>query len=163
MPNLYIPRVLSDHLHPMLQHFFPARRGVFQDDNADIHRTIAVTQWFDEHDTDVIHMSWPSESPDLNPVEHLWDILKQHLRQRFPPPSNRSELMTSLWKNGSPFLLQNSRRWWTLCHSTYRPYWPHVEAQHPIKWLYIGVSNFLSTTCRLLFLTETVEINKYSL
>ena len=26
--------VLSDHLHPMLQNFFPTERGVFQDDNA---------------------------------------------------------------------------------------------------------------------------------
>ena len=55
--------VLNDHLHPMLQHFFPAGRSVFQDDNSPIHRARVVTQLFDEHDTDVIHMSWPSHSP----------------------------------------------------------------------------------------------------
>ena len=33
---------------------------------APIHRAGVVTQWFDEHDTNVIHMSWPSQSPDLN-------------------------------------------------------------------------------------------------
>ena len=29
-----------------------------------------------------------------------------------------------------------------LCHRAYRPYRPHVVTQHPIKWLYIGVSIF---------------------
>ena len=51
---------LSDHLHPMLQHFFAAGMGVFQDDNAPIHRAHVVAELFDEHDTDVIHMAWSS-------------------------------------------------------------------------------------------------------
>ena len=54
--------------------------------------------------------------------------------------------LTFLWKNGVASLLQNSRCWWTLCHGAYRPYWPHVVAQCPVKWLYIGVSISLSTT-----------------
>ena len=36
--------VLSDHLHTMLQHFFPVRRGVFQDDNAPIHRACMASK-----------------------------------------------------------------------------------------------------------------------
>ena len=47
---------LSDHSHPMLQHLFPVGKGVFQDDTSPILRARVVAQWFDEHDTDVLHM-----------------------------------------------------------------------------------------------------------
>ena len=57
---------LSDHLHPMLQHFFPAGRGVFQVYNVHLPQS-TCGHWFDEHHIYVIHMSWPSPSPDLNP------------------------------------------------------------------------------------------------
>ena len=29
-------------------------------------------------------LEWPSQIPDLNPIEHLWAELKKHLRARRP-------------------------------------------------------------------------------
>ena len=45
---------------------------------------------------------WPSKSPDLNPIEHLWDNLDTRVQQRQNPPGNVNELRDALleeWNN----------------------------------------------------------------
>ena len=44
----------------------------------------------------------PSKSPDINPIEHLWDNLDKRIRRRQNPPTNVNELRTALleeWNN----------------------------------------------------------------
>ncbi|GFV12051.1 uncharacterized protein TNCV_669821 [Trichonephila clavipes] len=37
-------------------------------------------------------MAWPAYSPDLNPIENLWDALGRAVSSRFPPPATLIEL-----------------------------------------------------------------------
>ncbi|GFU22288.1 HTH_Tnp_Tc3_2 domain-containing protein [Trichonephila clavipes] len=57
---------------------------LFMDDNAPCHRTVAAEQLLESEDIE--RMDWPARSPDLNPIEHVWDFLGRSLAARTLPP-----------------------------------------------------------------------------
>ncbi|GFW17224.1 transposable element Tc3 transposase [Trichonephila clavipes] len=57
---------------------------LFMDDNAPCHRTVAAEQLLESEDIE--RMDWPARSPDLNPIEHVWDFLGRRLAARTLAP-----------------------------------------------------------------------------
>ncbi|GFV03171.1 transposable element Tcb2 transposase [Trichonephila clavipes] len=59
---------------------------IFMDDNARPYRTLAVEELLESED--ITRMDWPAYSPDLNPIEHVWDALGRRIAARLHHPEN---------------------------------------------------------------------------
>ncbi|GFV44615.1 transposable element Tcb2 transposase [Trichonephila clavipes] len=60
------------------------------DDNARSHQTLAVEEVLESED--ISRMDWPAYSPDLKPIEHMWDALGRRIATRLHHPENTQQL-----------------------------------------------------------------------
>ncbi|GFV65094.1 transposable element Tc1 transposase [Trichonephila clavipes] len=102
----YIDEVLLPHVR--LFRGAVGDKFVFMNDNATCHRTLAVQDCLDSEG--IQRLVWPARSPDLNPIENVWDALRRQVAGRNYPPTNKNTLIRALteeWDKLPQQLLDN--------------------------------------------------------
>ncbi len=92
--------IVADHVHPFMTTVHTSSDGYFQQDNAPCHKAQILTDWFLEHDNEFTLLKWSPQSPDLNPIEHLW-----YIRIVDVQPTNLQQLcnaIMSIWTKMFP-------------------------------------------------------------
>ena len=89
--NRYLDTVLSNQIIPYMQLHNDA---IFMHDNARPHVAQVCQDYLRAHNVQVL--DWPPYSPDMNPIEHLWDHLDRKVRLRNLPPRNHAQLQQAL-------------------------------------------------------------------
>ncbi|GFX86369.1 transposable element Tcb2 transposase [Trichonephila clavipes] len=67
---------------------------ILMDDNCRPHQTNLVEGFLFEEG--IVRMEWPACSPDMNPIEYVWDALGRRVAGRQPPPQTLQELKRAL-------------------------------------------------------------------
>ncbi len=69
--------VLEHFMLPAADQLYGDADFIFQQNLAPAHSAKATSTWFKDHDIPVLN--WPANSPDLNPIENLWGIVKRKI------------------------------------------------------------------------------------
>jgi len=64
------------------------------DNNARPHRALVARQYLEREGIE--RMDWPARFPDINPLEHVWDILQRRICDRPVQPLTKKELTRAL-------------------------------------------------------------------
>ncbi len=84
--------ILEHFMLPSADKLYGDADLIFQQDLTPAHTAKGTKSWFNDHGVTVL--DWPANSPDLNPKENLWDIVKRKMRDT--RPNNTDDLKATI-------------------------------------------------------------------
>lgn len=86
--DVYVDQVLRPIVVPYAAAVGPD--FILMDDNATPHRAAMTNNFLDTEGIE--RLDWPPKSPDLNPLENLWDTLKRKVNKSITPETTLADL-----------------------------------------------------------------------
>jgi hypothetical protein len=116
--------IIANQVHPL---------DFFQQDYA----TRLVQEWFQEHDSEFSLLQWPDESPDLNPIVHLWEEMEGAIQSRDPLPATLTQLWEALESTWASIPVECSQHLGSPCPDELRLFWGQKKVQLDIGKVFL--------------------------
>ena len=95
--------ILDENVLQSAQKLGMEEEFIFQHDNDPKHKSRFAMKYFEEAYVECL--DWPSQSPDMNPIEHLWRMVKYKLRNRTASSvEEKKQQIQEVWSEISPDL-----------------------------------------------------------
>ncbi len=125
--------ILEHFMLPSADKLYGDADFIFQQDLAPAHTAKGTKSWFNDHGVTVL--DWPANSPDLNPIENLWGIVRRKMRDT--RPNNADDLKATVketWASIPPQqchkLITSMPRWIEAvikAKGAPTKYWVHIQ------------------------------------
>ncbi len=96
--------ILEHFMLPSADQLFKDADFIFQQDLAPVHTAKSTKSWLNDHGVGVL--DWPANSPDLNPIDNLWSIVKRKMRNKIP--KNADELKATVKETWASYHLSSA-------------------------------------------------------
>ncbi len=141
-PQAYVD-VLNTFLLPTVEELFVDGDCIFHPYRAHVNTARPVAECL--RDNNILVMDRPAEYPDLNRIEHLWDVLGRRLRARHHRPTRYLSSVQHSVKNGMRFPKKVSRTWLKVCLREWKLSSRLMVGQH--YWIPPRTGKSFSATC----------------